>query len=270
MKNNIDFLSLNKKAWDNKVPYHIASSFYGNDEFIKGKSSLKHVEIELLNRLQVSGKKVLHLQCQFGQDSISLARMGGEVTAVDFSKMAIEKARELAEECAVNVNFIEENVLTFNPSGDALFDVVFTSFGTIGWFPDLRSWAAVVSRSMKSGGTFVMVDFHPFVWTFDDEIKLLAYDYFQAEPIVEVTKGTYADRTAPLNDTIATWNHGMAEIITALVDAGLIVKEFKEYDYSPYDCFSNLREDEDERFRFAHLQVRIPMLYSLVLEKPSL
>ncbi|MFM7473291.1 MAG: class I SAM-dependent methyltransferase [Crocinitomicaceae bacterium] len=270
MKNNIDFLSLNKKAWDNKVPYHIASSFYGNDEFIKGKSSLKHVEIALLNRLQVSGKKVLHLQCHFGQDSISLARMGGVVTAVDFSKMAIEKARELAEECEVKVNFIEENVLTFNPSGDALFDVVFTSYGTIGWFPDLRSWAAVVSRSMKSGGTFVMVDFHPFVWTFDDEIKALAYDYFQAEPIVEVTNGTYADRTAPLNDTIATWNHGLAEIITALVDAGLIVKEFKEYDYSPYDCFSNLREDEDERFRFAHLQVRIPMLYSLVLEKPNL
>ncbi|NBU46442.1 MAG: class I SAM-dependent methyltransferase [Flavobacteriales bacterium] len=270
MKNNIDFLSLNKKAWDNKVPYHIASSFYGNDEFIKGKSSLKHVEIALLNRLQVSGKKVLHLQCHFGQDSISLARMGGVVTAVDFSKMAIEKACELAEECAVKVNFIEENVLTFNPFGDALFDVVFTSYGTIGWFPDLKSWAAVVSRSMKTGGTFVMVDFHPFVWTFDDEIKLLAYDYFQADPIVEVTNGTYADRTAPLNDTIATWNHGMAEIITALVDAGLIVKEFKEYDYSPYDCFSNLREDEDERFRFAHLQVRIPMLYSLVLEKPNL
>jgi len=270
MKNNIDFLSLNKKAWDNKVPYHIASSFYGNVEFIKGKSSLKHVEIELLNRLQVNGKKVLHLQCHFGQDSISLARMGGVVTAVDFSKMAIEKARELAEECAVKVNFIEENVLTFNPFGDALFDVVFTSYGTIGWFPDLKSWAAVVSRSMKTGGTFVMVDFHPFVWTFDDEIKFLAYDYFQAEPIVEVTNGTYADRTAPLSDTIATWNHGMAEIITALVDAGLIVKEFKEYDYSPYDCFSNLREDEDERFRFAHLQVRIPMLYSLVLEKPNL
>lgn len=270
MKNNIDFLSLNKKAWDNKVPYHIASSFYGNDEFIKGKSSLKHVEIALLNRLQVSGKKVLHLQCHFGQDSISLARMGGVVTAVDFSKMAIEKARELAEECAVKVNFIEENVLTFNPFGDALFDVVFTSYGTIGWFPDLKSWAAVVSRSMKTGGTFVMVDFHPFVWTFDDEIKFLAYDYFQAEPIVEVTNGTYADRTAPLKDTIATWNHGMAEIITALVDAGLIVKEFKEYDYSPYDCFSNLREDEDERFCFAHLQVRIPMLYSLVLEKPNL
>jgi len=270
MKNNIDFLSLNKKAWDNKVPYHIASSFYGNVEFIKGKSSLKHVEIELLNRLQVNGKKVLHLQCHFGQDSISLARMRGVVTAVDFSKMAIEKARELAEECAVKVNFIEENVLTFNPFGDALFDVVFTSYGTIGWFPDLKSWAAVVSRSMKTGGTFVMVDFHPFVWTFDDEIKFLAYDYFQAEPIVEVTNGTYADRTAPLSDTIATWNHGMAEIITALVDAGLIVKEFKEYDYSPYDCFSNLREDEDERFRFAHLQVRIPMLYSLVLEKPNL
>lgn len=196
--------------------------------------------------------------------------MGGVVTAVDFSKMAIEKARELAEECAVKVNFIEENVLTFNPFGDALFDVVFTSYGTIGWFPDLKSWAAVVSRSMKTGGTFVMVDFHPFVWTFDDEIKFLAYDYFQAEPIVEVTNGTYADRTAPLKDTIATWNHGMAEIITALVDAGLIVKEFKEYDYSPYDCFSNLREDEDERFCFAHLQVRIPMLYSLVLEKPNL
>lgn len=270
MTKNIDYLSLNKKAWDNKVPYHIASSFYGNNEFIKGKSSLKHVEIELLSRLPLSGKKVLHLQCHFGQDSISLARLGAEVTAVDFSNTAIEKARELAKECKVKVDFIEDNVLTYNPSGIAIFDIVFTSYGTIGWFPDLRSWAAVVSRSMKSGGTFVMVDFHPFVWTFDDEIKSLAYDYFQADPIVEVTNGTYADRTAPLNDTIATWNHGMAEIITALVDTGLIVKEFKEYDYSPYDCFSNLREDEEERFRFAHLQVRIPMLYSLVLEKPNL
>lgn len=113
-----------------------------------------------------------------------------------------------------------------------------------------------------------MVDFHPFIWSFDDDLKSLAYDYFQAEPIVEVTNGTYADRTAPLNDTIATWNHGMSEIISALLVAGLTLKEFKEYDYSTYDCFANLQQDATEVFRFEHVSVKIPMMYSLVLNKP--
>ena len=242
-----DYLELNKKAWNNKVPYHIASNFYENEAFIKGKNSLRHIELALLNRLNLKDKSLLHLQCHFGQDSISLARLGAKVTGVDFSLAAIEKARELAILCKEDLVFIEEDVLKYNGSGSARFDVV---------------------RSLVSGGSFVMVDFHPFIWSFDDDLKSLAYDYFQAEPIVEVTNGTYADREAPLNDTIATWNHGMSEIISALLDAGLNLKEFKEYDYSTYDCFANLQQDAPEVFRFKHVSVKIPMMYSLVLNKP--
>jgi SAM-dependent methyltransferase len=263
-----DYLELNKKAWNNKVPYHIASNFYENEAFIQGKNSLRHVELVLLNRLNLKDKSLLHLQCHFGQDSISLARLGAKVTGLDFSLVAIEKARELAILCKEDLAFVEEDVLQYNGAGSARFEVVFTSYGTIGWFSDLSAWAKVVARSLVSGGSFVMVDFHPFIWSFDDDLKSFAYDYFQAEPIIEVTNGTYADRTAPLNDTIATWNHGMSEIISALLAAGLNLKEFKEYDYSTYDCFANLQQDAPEVFRFEHVPVKIPMMYSLVLNKP--
>ena len=256
-----DFLIINKKAWNNKVPYHLSSKFYDNDSFINGKSSLNAPELTLLG--EIKDQSILHLQCHFGQDSISLSRHGATVTGVDFSNVAIAEAKMLATLCNQSTNFIESDVYAFNKKGKEKFDVVFTSYGTIGWLHDLKSWAQTVARSLKTGGSFVMVDFHPFVWTFDDEMSKPSYDYFNTEAIIETTNGTYADRSAPLNDLTYSWNHSLGDILQALIDSGLQIEQFKEYPYSSYNCFSNLKEIAPNQFVFAHIQPQIPMMYGI-------
>lgn len=260
-KKDEDFLCINKQAWNNKVPYHLSSSFYDNDSFKKGKSSMKAPELALLEDIQ--DKSILHLQCHFGQDSISLSRMGAIVTGVDFSDVAISEAKKLANLCGQSTDFIESDVYAYNNKGNEKFDIVFTSYGTIGWLHDLKLWAQTIVRSMNSRGKFVMVDFHPFVWTYDDEMNKPTYDYFNTQTIIETTEGTYADRSAPLKDLTCSWNHSLSDILQALIDSGLQIEQFKEYPYSSFNCFSNLKEIATDQFVFRHLEAQIPMMYGI-------
>lgn len=261
MKNTNEYLEINKTAWNNKVPYHIASTFYDNEQFIKGKTSLKEAELCLLG--PVEGLKIAHLQCHFGQDSISLSRIGAIVTGVDFSNEAIEQARILALKCGQSTHFVEDDVYSFNKNGSQKYDLVFTSYGTIGWLPELNSWAKTISRSLRKGGRFVMVDFHPFVWTFDDEMRHIAYDYFNTQTIIETTNGTYADRHAPLFDETHSWNHTISDILQALIKNNLKITNFLEYPYSSYDCFTNLKKVSEDKFVFNHIEAKIPMMYGI-------
>jgi SAM-dependent methyltransferase len=147
------------------------------------------------------------------------------------------------------------------------FDIVFTSYGVIGWLPDLGKWAKIVSNYLKPGGTFVFAEFHPVVWMFDNNFKEVAYNYFKDEPIIEKESGTYADRQAELELTTITWNHSIAEVLTSLFENSIEVKHFYEFDYSPYNCFSNTIEFEPGKFRISHLKNYIPMVYALKANK---
>jgi hypothetical protein len=144
---------------------------------------------------------------------------------------------------------------------------VFTSYGTIGWLPDLDKWAEVVTRFLDDGGTFVMVDFHPVVWMFDNDFKSIGYNYFNTGPIVETETGTYADRTSPLTYESVSWNHSLSEILNSLKRHGLTLQRFDEYCYSPYNCFRHTIETEPGRFQIEHLGDRIPMVYSIMAVK---
>lgn len=148
-----DYLNVNKEAWNKKTPVHFASEFYDNEAFIAGKNSLNSIELALLG--DVKEKRILHLQCHFGQDSISLARMGAEVTGVDLSDVSIKIANELAEKTDTSVRFIECDLYSLDQVLNEQFDIVFTSYGTIGWLPDMDRWADVVSKFLKPGGQFV-------------------------------------------------------------------------------------------------------------------
>lgn len=265
MKKEDNYLDINKLAWNNKTEVHVGSAFYNMAEFLQGKSSLNTIELELLG--DISGKKVLHLQCHFGQDTISLGRMGADVTGMDLSDKAIEKARELAATTGVPARFICCDVYSLPKHLDEQFDIVFTSYGTIGWLPDLQKWAGVVSRFLKPGGVFIMADFHPVVWMYDNNFKKVAYNYFKDEPIVEMETGTYADVTAPIETELISWNHSLAEILNSLIDAGLEINRFNEYDYSPYNCFSNTEEFAPGRFRITRFGNKIPMVYSIKATK---
>lgn len=268
MKEQPDYLKINKESWNKRTDIHFDSEFYDNESFVEGRSSLNSIEIELLGELK--GKKVLHLQCHFGQDSISLARMGANVTGVDLSDRAIEKARELADKCAVqNCKFVCSDVYDLPNHLDDSFDLVFTSYGTIGWLPDLNKWAAIVSRYLKPGGQFVFVEFHPVVWMFDDHFKGIQYRYFNSGPIEEVTDGTYTDPDAPITQDYVSWNHAISEVFGSLIQNGMNVLNLQEFDYSPYDCFNETIEYEKGRYRIKHLEDKIPMVYALLAQKKN-
>jgi 2-polyprenyl-3-methyl-5-hydroxy-6-metoxy-1,4-benzoquinol methylase len=157
-----NYIEINKQSWNGRVDAHIKSEFYGVEDFIKGKTSLQEIELNLLG--DIKNKSILHLQCHFGQDTISLSRMGAKATGIDLSDKAIESAKELNATTKTDASFICCNVYDLPQHLNEEFDIVYTSYGTIGWLPDMDKWANVVSTFLKPGGKFIFVEFHPVVW----------------------------------------------------------------------------------------------------------
>lgn len=265
MNANFDYREINRKSWNSRVDSHVGSDFYNMNDFLEGKSSLKGIESRLLG--DINGLSILHLQCHFGQDTLSLQRMGAKCVGVDLSDKAIEKARELNAQLNLKSEFVACDVYEAPEHIHDKFDIVFTSYGTVGWLPDLNRWAKVISGFLKPGGKLVFVEFHPVVWMFDSDFKNIEYRYFKSQPIVEEEEGTYADRDADFSTKSVSWNHGLGEVVTALLSAGLSIDSFREYDYSPYDNFKNMIEFEKGKFRLGHLGDKIPMIYSLTASK---
>ncbi|WP_187264284.1 class I SAM-dependent methyltransferase [Pontibacter beigongshangensis] len=262
---DLSYIEVNRQFWNSRTDYHVQSEFYDLEGFLKGKSSLNDIELNLLGDL--TGKSVLHLQCHFGQDTLSLGRLGAAVTGVDLSDRAIEKARELAAQTGVAAEFVCCDIYELPQHLHRQFDIVFTSYGTIGWLPDLAKWAKVVSTFLKPNGRLVMAEFHPVVWMFDNDFSKIGYSYFNTGAIVETETGTYADRNAPITQESVSWNHSISDVLGSLIRNGLEINAFEEYDYSPYNCFSHTEAFEQKKFRVRHLGNRIPMVYALAATK---
>lgn len=261
------YFAANKALWNAKTPIHIDTEMYDMEAFRAGQSSLRSIELEGLG--DVAGKSMLHLQCHFGQDSLSWAREGAQVTGVDLSDAAIDQARALSDELNLPAEFVCCNVYDLKDHLKGQFDIVFTSYGTIGWLPDLDQWAEVINHFLKPGGTFFIADFHPVVWMMDDSFNEIAYSYFNKEVIEEEISGTYADPDADIQMLSYAWNHPLSEIITALIGKGLEIRDLSEYDYSPWACFPRLKQIEDRKWIFEHLEDKIPYVYSIKAQKPT-
>jgi len=261
----MNYTEINKKLWNNKTDFHINSEFYDNASFIKGRNSLKSIELELLGNIK--GKSILHLQCHFGQDTISLSRLGANATGIDLSDKAIKRAKELAATTKLDTTFICCDIYDLPQNLDDEFDVVFTSYGTIGWLPDINKWAKIISGFLKPNGRLVFVEFHPVVWMFDSNFKKIKYNYFNDGPIVENEEGTYADKNASISQKSVGWNHSISEVVNSLLQNGLEINSMKEFDYSPHNCFNETVEYEPQKFRIKHLENKIPMVYSIVSKK---
>jgi 2-polyprenyl-3-methyl-5-hydroxy-6-metoxy-1,4-benzoquinol methylase len=256
-----NYLEINRNSWNRKTEIHLHSAFYDMEGFLKGNTSLNSIELNLLG--DVKGKRILHLQCHFGQDSISLSRMGAEVTGIDLSDAAIAQAREIAAKTGTNTRFICSDVYQLPEVLHEKFDLVFTSYGTIGWLPDMDKWARVITHFLKPEGSFVFAEFHPVVWMFDSAFKEVAYNYFNSEPIVETESGTYAEKESDITLDYVSWNHSLGEVLSALLANGLTLEQFQEFDYSPYDCFKGTVEIAPRKYRIQHLENKIPMVYAL-------
>jgi 2-polyprenyl-3-methyl-5-hydroxy-6-metoxy-1,4-benzoquinol methylase len=222
----------------------------------------------------VNGKRILHLQCHFGLDSLSLARRGAQhVTGVDLSDRGIDKARELAESInlAASTRFICCHIYDLQQhlscDQDELFDIVFTSYGVTTWLPDMDQWASLISRYLTSNGVFILAEFHPVICMFNEPFSSIEESYFNQKAIISECQGTYADRNAPISNRSVEWNHSLSEILQALINHGLRIDVIQEFDYSPYDCFLNSVKTEDGFYQIKGLEKKIPMVYALKATK---
>ncbi len=254
----------NRKYWDQRVAVHVESEFYDVVSWKAGKSSLNPPELELLPA-NLKDVRILHLMCHFGQDSISLSRMGARVTGVDFSSKAIIQAKSFAEEFAQTTKFVQSNLYELEEHSLGEYDIVFMSYGTLLWLDDLPKWAQIVAKHLKPYGKLILVDFHPVCMSVGDDGSLFHYPYFNRQPIVETTTGSYADPAANVGGTNITFNYSFQDIFDSVLKAGLRLEKFKEWDYSPYPCFSWL-EGENGIFRH-RAKVDIPYVYGLIAEK---
>ena len=264
-----NYFETNKQTWNDKTHVHAASAFYDGDAFAKSilsgvkgaKTSLNSYELNALP--DVKGKSLLHLQCHFGQDSLSWASKGALVTGVDISDVAIEKANQLSQELDLPAKFLCCNVLDTSDHIQDQFDIVFTSYGVIGWLPDLKPWAQMIAERLKNGGIFYMVEFHPIAWMYEylDAKPVLKYHYNQKEVIYEEYQGTYADPDSQITSKEYTWNHSLSSVIQALIDAGLKLEYFAEHDGSPYEVFPEMEKREDDLYYLK--DQKYPLIYEL-------
>jgi SAM-dependent methyltransferase len=255
----MNYISINKEAWDKKSKVHVESEFYDVASFKNGKCSLNPIELKQVG--DVKGKSILHLQCHFGQDTLSWARLGAKATGVDLSADAIQQANLLKQSVDLKADFVESDVVQFGRENVHQFDIVFTSYGVLCWLSNLVDWAQTIVKSLKSGGEFHLVEFH----TFNDLLSGCSY-FPNNEPDVE-EEGTYTENCDGTKSTIVTWSHSMSEVINALIGAGLTIESFSEHPYSPYNCFDGLELVPSLGYKMLHKGQLVPLLYSIKARK---
>jgi SAM-dependent methyltransferase len=268
-----DYLSVNRVSWDERVPAHAASPDYHVDAFAADPAFLSYVVRFDLPRLgDISGLRGVHLQCHIGTDTISLARLGASMTGLDFSAPAVAQARALATRTRDDATFVESDVYAAaDVLGRGAFDLVFTGIGALCWLPSVRRWADVVASLLRPGGRLFIREGHPMLWTIDDEreddeLLVLRYPYFErAEPNVFTEGGTYVSTDAVFEHNVThEWNHGLGELVTALLDAGMTLTQLTEHDSIPWDGLpGQMEEIGGGEWRLADRPWRLPHSYTL-------
>lgn len=255
----MDYFELNKESWNRRAEIHFDSTFYDVGGFLAGNTSLR--EIELAEVGDVTGLRLLHLQCHFGLDTLSWVRRGAICTGVDISPVAIEKANQLKRQTQLEAEFVCSDVYSYDRGGISPFDRVYTSYGAVCWLPDLDRWAQIISSNLVKGGTFYMAEFHPI---YD---LLAGYAYFGTRvPDVE-EEGSYTEVDDDTKTTLATWAHPLSRVLNALIDAGIEITRVNEFPFSPYNCFEGMVEREPGRFCISHLEHDVPIVYSVTGRK---
>ena len=273
-----DYREVNRANWDDRVPAHVASADYAVRRFVSDPAFISDVVRFDLPRLgDVAGLRGVHLQCHIGTDTVSLARLGATMTGLDFSAPAVAAATKLASEAGVNATFVQADLYAApQVLGRGGFDLVYTGIGALCWLPDVRRWADVVGALLRPGGRLFIRDGHPMLWSLDeerdDDLLVVRYPYFeQAEPLVFDLAGTYVETDAIFEHNVThEWNHGLGEIITALLDAGLVITGFTEHDSVPYNGLPGKMEQVgDGEWRLADNPARLPHSYTMQAVKRS-
>lgn len=257
----------NRESWNELTTLHAKSNFYDIDSFKNGKTSLNHIEIEELG--DIRGKKILHLQCHFGMDTLSLARQGAEVVGVDISDTSIQIATELSNELEIPAKFVRSNIYDIKDVLNETFDIVYTSYGAINWLDDLDKWAKIIYYYLKPNGRFHMVEFHPFIYTLDDNSEI-GKSYFKSKPLETIVENSYTDKSSEVSNKNLKhieWHHSLSEIHNSLITNGLKIEFLNEFPYQVYNCFPNLVEYEKGKWVSNKYGDKIPHMYSIKAKK---
>jgi SAM-dependent methyltransferase len=266
-----DYRLINRAAWDERAPAHAESPDYAVKRFLEDPTFLSGVVRFDLPRLgSISDLKAVHLQCHIGTDTVSLARLGARMVGLDFSSASLEQARRLASATGANIDFVEADVYDAPAAlGRGRFDLVYTGIGALCWLPDIDRWAATVAELLAPGGRLFIREGHPMLWSLDEKHQdqlVVDYPYFQREePLVESDGGTYVQTDAVFQQTTThSWNHGLGEVVTALIASGLQITGLAEHDSVPWDALPGQMELlETGEFRLADRPWRVAHSYTL-------
>ncbi len=264
----------NQSLWDVWTRIHAAGDFYDLEGFKAGGVRIRPYEIDLVG--DVTGKSLLHLQCHFGIDTLSWARLGARVTGADISPAAVELASSLAVELGFpEARFVQSNLYDLPDALQGEFDVVYTSRGALGWLPDIRAWARVVAHFVAPGGVFFITEAHPVVNSFENEgvdpgELRLAYPYWEhAQPLIFPAVGSYADPDADVGDENEhSWDHGLGEIVTALIDAGLQIETLIEHPFLGWKVDFLVEGPNGDFYLPPETPGELPLMFSLRARKP--
>jgi len=267
----------NLAAWDERAPAHARAAGYKVQHFLDDPNYISDVvtfDIPLLG--SVSGLRGVHLQCHIGTDTLSLARLGATMTGLDFSGASLDEARRLAEATGASIEYVQADAYdAVQVLGAAQFDFVFTGIGALCWLPDVRRWAGVVNSLLRPGGFLFIREGHPMLWSLDenvDDYLSVHYPYFEtAGPVTDDYDGTYLETDTTFSASVShSWNHGLGETVTALLDQGMSIELLAEHDSAPWEALpGKLVEDEHGEWRLTEGRERLPMTYTLRARKPA-
>lgn len=264
-----NWLEYNRANWDERVPIHASGAFYDLDAVAAGRETL--AEFELAEVGDVRGKQLLHLQSHIGTETLGWARHGAVVTGLDFSAPAMAAAAALAERIGVtDSRWVTANVYDAAEAlGGEQFDVVYTGKGALCWLPDIEQWARVAASVVRPGGFLYLSEFHPFGNTLSEQDgRTVAYDYFNRSAQVWDEAGTYADFDAETRENVSVqFDHGLGDIVSALIGAGLRLEFLHEYDITLFARYRVL-EQRDGIYRLPEGMPRVPLMYSLKASRP--
>ena len=270
--NKADYRDVNRANWDERAQAHAASADYNLAAFAADPAHLSHVvrfDVPLLG--DISGLRGAHLQCHIGTDTVSLARLGARMTGVDFSPKSLAQARALAAGAGNDVDFVESDVYgAADLLGHGGFDLVYTGIGALCWLPDIARWAQTVAALLKPGGRLFIREGHPVLWTLDydrtDGLLVLQEPYFEtAEPQIYDDGGTYVETDVEFTHTVThEWNHGIGEIVTAVLEAGMTLTGLVEHRSVPWEALrGQMTRIPGDEWQLTDRPERLPHTYTL-------
>ncbi len=265
-----DYVAVNRANWNSRVKHHLGA--YDLQSFRNDPAHLSHVVAFDLPRLgSIADLDVVHLQCHIGTDTLSLFRLGARsVAGLDFSRPALDAATRLAADCGARIDYVESELYdAVDALGAGRFDLVYTGIGSLGWLPDIRRWAEVVAALLRPGGRLFIREYHPVLWSLgdprSDQLLVIEYPYFESEGTHFSEAQSYVAHDEPLSSPdIVHFNHGLAEVITALMDAGMDLTAIEEHDTAPGRPLDDMMEDVGRgEYRLRSHPARLPVTYTL-------